>query len=105
MDAATLEAALVELDADSLDHLGYLMRERAARLRADPKPPPKPSESEPIHVPAAAIWRWVAEDMVRAGYDRRVVVEVVGELAGSVDHLPEPEVENLLVAALVEASA
>lgn len=98
---AVLERCLEELDADALDHLGYLMRERAARLRSVP---PKPRASEPVHVPALSIWAWIAEDILDE-YPPCTVVEVVRDLAMSVDHLAAADVEAMLVDVLAQRRA
>lgn len=100
IDAATLEAALCELDADSLDHLGFLLRERAARQRCEERQPKAQPPVPSIYVPAQSIWEWVVVDMVIiSGYPWRLAAEVVADLAREVDHLPDQVVVDLLARA------
>lgn len=98
--AEVLERCLAELDADALDHLGALMRERAARLRlAEHLPPPSPPVPIDVHIPAEAIWEWCVVDMVRSGQPWRHAALVVADLAREVDHLSDDVVAGLLVRA------
>lgn len=98
MTPAELEQALSDLDAEELEQLSELLRDRARRLRRSSLLEAAPRGSWPSD---EAIWEWVLIDMVRVGHPWWLAAEVVSDLARSIDHLNDETIDDLLANAFV----